>query len=120
MPKKIILTCLIKNKDFSNIDIKDTFTVSELEDFVGYYKLKETSLKLRDYQAIALKNIDKKLNNNRFTSCVMPTGAGKSYVALSKMLDYKDKKIIYLAPNDEILYHMKIVMQNTYVIISGG
>ena len=108
-----LLTCLIKNKDFSNIDIKDTFTVSELEDFVGYYKLKETSLKLRDYQAIALKNIDKKLNNNRFTSCVMPTGAGKSYVALSKMLDYKDKKIIYLAPNDEILYQMKRLIRDT-------
>ena len=108
-----LLTCLIKNKDFSNIDIKDTFTVSELEDFVGYYKLKETSLKLRDYQAIALKNIDKKLNNNRFTSCVMPTGAGKSYVALSKMLDYKDKNIIYLAPNDEILYQMKRLIRNT-------
>ena len=108
-----LLTCLIKNKDFSNIDIKDTFTVSELEDFVGYYKLKETSLKLRDYQAIALKNIDKKLNNNRFTSCVMPTGAGKSYVALSKMLDYKDKNIIYLAPNDEILYQMKRLIRDT-------
>ena len=108
-----LLTCLIKNNDFSNIDIKDTFTVSELEDFVGYYKLKETSLKLRDYQAIALKNIDKKLNNNRFTSCVMPTGAGKSYVALSKMLDYKDKKIIYLAPNDEILYQMKRLIRDT-------
>ena len=108
-----LLTFLIKNNDFSNIDIKDTFTVSELEDFVGYYKLKETSLKLRDYQAIALKNIDKKLNNNRFTSCVMPTGAGKSYVALSKMLDYKDKKIIYLAPNDEILYQMKRLIRDT-------
>ena len=108
-----LLTCLIKNKDFSNIDIKDTFTVSELEDFVGYYKLKETSLKLRDYQAIALKNIDKKLNNNRFTSCVMPTVVGKSYVALSKMLDYKDKKIIYLAPNDEILYQMKRLIRDT-------
>ncbi len=108
-----LLTCLIKNKDFSNIDIKDTFTVSELEDFIGYYKLKETSLKLRDYQAIALKNIDKKLNNNTFTSCVMPTGAGKSYVALSKMLDYKDKNIIYLAPNDEILYQMKRLIRDT-------
>ena len=108
-----LLTCIIKNKDINNIDINDTFTVSELENFVGYYRIKGTSLKLRDYQAIALKNVDKKLRNNRFTSAVMPTGSGKSYVALSKMLDYKDKKIIYLAPNDEILNQMKRLIRDT-------
>ena len=108
-----LLTCIIKNKDINNIDINDTFTVSELEDFVGYYRIKGTSLKLRDYQAIALKNVDKKLKKHRFTSAVMPTGSGKSYVALSKMLDYKDKKIIYLAPNDEILNQMRRLIRDT-------
>ena len=35
-----------------NIDLKDTFTVEELEDFLGYYKINNTKgLQLRSYQA---------------------------------------------------------------------
>ena len=40
-------------------------------------------------------------------------GSIVTVVALSKMLDYKDKNIIYLAPNDEILYQMKRLIRDT-------
>ena len=100
----ILLTTIIRGNDLGNININETFTVEELEDFLGYYKVKQTqNLKLRSYQASAVKNIDKAFQNHQFTAAVLPTGAGKSFVALAEMLKYKDKEILYLAPNDEIL-----------------
>ena len=99
-----LLTTIIKEKELNNLDLNDTFTVEELEYFLGYYKIKDTEgLKLRSYQATALKNINKCFEEHQFCATVLPTGAGKSFVALAEMLKYKDKEILYLAPNDEIL-----------------
>ena len=100
----ILLTTIIKGNDLNDFSINETFTVEELEDFLGYYKVKDTKkLKLRSYQATAIKNIDKSFKTHQFTTAVLPTGAGKSFVALAEMLKYQDKEILYLAPNDEIL-----------------
>ena len=116
---KILLTIIIKQKKPYEIDVNDMFTTEELDDFLGYYKLNNTnSLKLRSYQALAYKNINKALEEKQFVSAVLPTGAGKSFVALSEMLRYKDKKILYLAPNYEILdqiedYIVKYIHGNT-------
>ena len=116
---KILLTIIIKQKEPYEIDVNDMFTAEELEDFLGYYKLNNTnSLKLRSYQALAYKNINKAFEEKQFVSAVLPTGAGKSFVALAEMLKYKDKEILYLAPNDEILdqiedYIVKYIHGNT-------
>ena len=100
----VLLTTIIKQKSLNEISLKDTFTVEELEDFLGYYKINGTKgLKLRSYQAVALNNIDKAFQNKQFTTAVLPTGAGKSFVALAEMLEHSDEDILYLAPNDEIL-----------------
>ncbi len=100
----VLLTTIIKEKTLNDIDLKDTFTTEELENFLGYYKINGTKgLKLRSYQAIALNNIDKTFEDKQFTTAVLPTGAGKSFVALAEMLEHSDEDILYLAPNDEIL-----------------
>ena len=99
-----LLTTIIKDKTFDDIDLNDTFTVEELEDFLGYYRINNTKgLKLRSYQASALTNIDDAFRERQFTTAVLPTGAGKSFVALAEMLEHSDEDILYLAPNDEIL-----------------
>ncbi len=99
----VLLTMVIKEKDINSIDLKDTFTVDELEQFLGYYRINATEINLRNYQATTLKNIDKTFQAKQFVSAILPTGAGKSFVALAEMLEYKDKEILYLAPNDSIL-----------------
>ena len=104
----VLLTTVIKNKSITDIDIKDTFTSDDLDDYLGYYKVNGTKgLKLKSYQARALKNIDKIFANNRFAVSVLPTGAGKSFVSLAEMLEHKNDDILYLAPNDTILEQIK-------------
>lgn len=100
----VLLTTIIKEKELNTLELNDTFTIEELEHFLGYYKIKDTDgLKLRSYQATAVNNINKCFKEHQFCATVLPTGAGKSFVALAEMLKYKDKEILYLAPNDEIL-----------------
>ena len=99
----ILLTNIIKNKDISEINSKETFTISEIENFLGYYKINNTEIVLRDYQASTVKNIDRCHEHHKFCGAILPTGGGKSFVALTEMLKYKDKRILYVAPNDVIL-----------------
>jgi len=99
----ILLTSMVKKIDVSEINIKETFTISEIENFLGYYKINNTGIILRDYQASTVKNIDICHENHRFCSAILPTGGGKSFLALTEMLKYRDKKILYVAPNDVIL-----------------
>ena len=87
--------------------------MEELEYFIGYNRVKGTGLTLRKYQNPIVENINKNFESKNFTSVILPTGAGKSYIALAEMYQFektlnelnKDNhaKILYLAPNDEIL-----------------
>ena len=101
----ILLTTVIHNNDLNQeINPKETFTIEELEDFLGFYQVKGTkSLKLRNYQVSALQNADERLETKDFVSVILPTGAGKSFVALSEINQRKDQDILYLAPSKEIL-----------------
>jgi len=101
----VLLTCIIKNKkiDISNIKLNETFTLDELENFLGYYKILNTEIVLRNYQYTTVKNIDKCFLTHKFSAAILPTGGGKSFVALSEMLKFKDRQMIYVAPNDIIL-----------------
>ncbi|MDO4963712.1 MAG: Helicase associated domain protein, partial [bacterium] len=109
----VLFTNIIKNKN--DINLKDTFTKEELEYFVGYNRIKNTKLELYPHQREAVENIDDIFKTKNFTSAIMATGSGKSFVALYEMLKFqklikekgRDAKILYLAPNDTILYQLK-------------
>ncbi len=105
----VLLTTVVKSRELAGeIDVNETFTVEQFEDFLGYYKINGTKgLKLRSYQAYALKNVDRIFMDKQFAAVVLPTGAGKSFVALAEMLEHSNEEILYLAPNEEILNQIK-------------
>ena len=107
-----LFTNLIKNKGI--VDLKETFTLQELEEFIGYNTIKGTTLELRNYQRDALNSIDRIFKDKQFASVILPTGAGKSYVALAEMYKHKDEKMLYLAPNVEILHQLKRLIKKLY------
>ena len=92
---------LIANrKEFTN---DQSIILDQLKDYIGYNNLKEYNLPLRKLQRTAYVNTNKILAKKNFATAVMPTGSGKSFLALSEMLDRKDAKMLYIAPNDIIL-----------------
>lgn len=66
-----------------------------------------TQINLRDYQQETVDNIDKIYEEKRFAGVILPTGGGKSFVAMAEMMKYKGKNILYIAPNVEILSQIK-------------
>ena len=88
-------------------DLKQEISIERIERFLGYYDVKGTEIQLRPYQQRATEKIDEILKDERFASVILPTGAGKSFVALSQLLEHKDEEILYLAPQNEILEQMK-------------
>ena len=77
--------------------------LDQLKDYIGYNTLKKYNLPLRKLQRRAYVNTNEILAKKNFAVSVMPTGSGKSFLALSEMLDRKDAKMLYIAPNDIIL-----------------
>lgn len=67
-------------------------------------RVEDTFINLRDYQKKAVKNIDRLFDDGkRFAGVVLPTGAGKSFVAMAEMKKYQNGNILYIAPQQEIL-----------------
>ena len=92
---------LIANrKEFTN---DSDIILDQLKDYIGYNNLKEYNLPLRKLQRTAYKKTEEVFAKKNFATAVMPTGSGKSFLALSEMLDRKDAKMLYIAPNDIIL-----------------
>ena len=92
---------LIANrKEFTN---DSDIILDQLKDYIGYNNLKEYSLPLRKLQRAAYQKTEEVFAKKNFATAVMPTGSGKSFLALSEMLDRKDAKMLYIAPNDIIL-----------------
>ena len=77
--------------------------LEQLKDYIGYNNLKEYNLPLRKLQRTAYKKTEEVFAKKNFATAVMPTGSGKSFLALSEMLNRKDAKMLYIAPNDIIL-----------------
>ena len=77
--------------------------LDQLKDYIGYNTLKEYNLPLRKLQRRAYQKTEEVFAKKNFATAVMPTGSGKSFLALSEMLDRKDAKMLYIAPNDIIL-----------------
>ena len=82
-------------------------SIERIERFLGYYDVKGTGIQLRPYQQRAVEKTDEIFEKERFASVILPTGAGKSFVALSQLMEHKDEEILYLAPQNEILEQMK-------------
>ena len=91
---------IVNRKEFTN---DSDIILDQLKDYIGYNNLKEYNLPLRKLQRMAYVNTNKIFAKKNFATAVMPTGSGKSFLALAEMLDRKDAKMLYIAPNDIIL-----------------
>ena len=95
-----------KNKE----ELLKSISIEQTEEFLGFLDVEGTNIKLKDYQQRASDNNDRIFKTKKFAVDIMPTGSGKSYVALTEMLKEKygirekdSKGILYLAPSKEIL-----------------
>ncbi len=87
--------------------LKDVLSIERIERFLGYYDVEGTKIQLRPYQQKAVEKTNEIFEDERFASVILPTGAGKSFVALSQLMEHKNEEILYLAPQNEILEQMK-------------
>ena len=96
--------------------LQDNINIELVERFLGYYDIENTGIRLKDYQQRANDNINKIFENHKFAQVILPTGAGKSFVALAQMQKYANEhpneKMLYLAPQDEILNQIKKYIVN--------
>ena len=111
-------------------EITQNLSIEQIERYLGYYDVKGTGIELRDYQQDAVDKADEIYKEKRYASIILPTGGGKTYVALTEMLQYgktaeeiaieenqielgkiayktNNKKMLYLAPSNEILEQTK-------------
>ena len=111
-------------------EITQGLSIEQVERYLGYYDVKGTGIELRDYQQDAVNKADEIYKEKRYASIILPTGGGKTYVALTEMLQYgktaeeiaieenqielgkiayktNNKKMLYLAPSNEILEQTK-------------
>ena len=86
---------------------EQALSIERIERFLGYYDVQGTGIQLRPYQQRAKDRADEILQENRFASVILPTGGGKSFVALSQLMEHQNEEILYLAPQNEILEQMK-------------
>ena len=97
-----------KNRQIQNESIySQNLSIERIERFLGYYDVQGTGIQLRPYQQRAKDRADEILQENRFASVILPTGGGKSFVALSQLMEHQNEEILYLAPQNEILEQMK-------------
>ena len=87
-------------KEFTN---NSDIILDQIKDYIGYNNLKEYNLPLRKLQRMAYGKTEEVFAKKNFTTAVMPTGSGKSFLAIKEMLNHKDDKMLYIAPNDIIL-----------------
>ena len=98
---------LTENKEV----LQGNLSIEVVERFLGYYDVKDTGIRLKDYQQRAFDKTDEIFETHKFAQVVLPTGAGKSFVAISQMQqfakEHPNEKMLYLAPQDEILNQIK-------------
>ena len=103
-----LLTAIIKDRKVEEIGEQEVFTTDDLDNFLGYYLIKGTkNFQLKPYQAYAYEEAERLMDEHQFASVVMPTGSGKSFVAIATMLKNPEQNMLYLAPNEEILNQVK-------------
>lgn len=98
----------IISKNVNNTNLKGHVYPSVMEEIRGIVdndnRVGETLINLRDYQQETVENVDRIFEaGKRFAGVVLPTGAGKSFVAMTEMLKNQNGNILYIAPQQEIL-----------------
>ena len=98
----------IISKNIKNTNLKGHVYPSVMEELRGIRdndnRVGDTLINLRDYQQEAVDNVDEiYAAGKRFAGVVLPTGAGKSFIAMTEMLKNQNGNIIYIAPQQEIL-----------------
>ena len=93
----------VRNESIFSQDL----SIERIERFLGYYDVQGTGIQLRPYQQRAKDRADEILQENRFASVILPTGGGKSFVALSQMMEHQNEEMLYIAPQNEILEQIK-------------
>ena len=63
-------------------------------------------LGLQKHQQAAYQSVQKAYETKNKASVVLPTGCGKSFIALQLMEDNKDKRILFMAPSNAIKNQM--------------
>ena len=92
---------LIANRrEFTN---DQSIILDQLKDYIGYNNLKEYNLPLRKLQRTAYQKTEEVFAKKNFATAVMPTGSGKSFLAIKEMLNHRNDTMLYIAPNDIIL-----------------
>ena len=133
LPEKTISQMILNiaiNKNFSNIlnmenfeeqikehteELTQDLSIDQVETFLGYYDVPGTDIVLREYQQRAVNNANKKFEEKQFASVILPTGAGKSFVAMTELLAHKKERMLYLAPSNEILDQIrKYIIENIH------
>ena len=133
LPEKTISQMILNiaiNKNFSNIlnmenfeeqikehteELTQDLSIDQVETFLGYYGVPGTDITLREYQQRAVNNANKKFEERQFASIILPTGAGKSFVAMTELLEHKNDRMLYLAPSNEILDQIrKYIIENIH------
>lgn len=67
-----------------------------------------SQINLRDFQQRIKNDVDSiYADNRRFAGVVLPTGGGKSFIAMAEMMERQDSKMLYVAPRNEILRNFK-------------
>ena len=91
--------------------LQKNINIELVEKFLGYYDIENTGIQLKDYQKRAYDNVNRIFEDHKFAQVILPTGAGKSFVALAQMqkyaMEHPNEKMLYLAPQDEILNQIK-------------
>ena len=68
-------------------------------------------LGLYEHNVVSYEKIKEGFQNGNIVSIVHATGTGKSYNALQLAYDNKDKKIVYIAPSNSIIEHLKEIIE---------
>ena len=91
--------------------LKGNINIDIIERFLGYNDVENTNIRLKDYQQRANNNINEIFKDKKFAQVILPTGSGKSFVALTQMIKYAnehpEEKMLYMAPQDEIINQIK-------------
>lgn len=96
------------NFSMFNRDINELTLSNYLGIFTDSNYVKDSKLCLRDFQQRIKLDVDEiHSNNKRFAGVILPTGGGKSFIAMAEMMDRKDSKIVYVAPRVNILRNFK-------------
>lgn len=108
-----------------NSGLKNPIEVEQIEDYIELYKVEGTDIKLRDYQKTAIDKANEIFETRKFASVILPTGAGKSFVAIAELMQMQanlkpGEKMLYLAPSNEILDQIASYVEKNVVGSSLG